>query len=62
MPVYIKIGGFALWSKNGSKNCEKKGPKRGKFKRSLKLIKISTKQVKKKWILDKKLSPVIKNK
>ena len=47
MHVYIKIGHITLLSKNGAKNCEKKGSKRGKFKISLKLIKISTKQDKK---------------
>jgi hypothetical protein len=43
MHVYIKIGAIILLLKNGSKNCEKKGPKRGKFNRPLKLTKISTK-------------------
>ena len=62
MHVYIKIGGIILLSKNGSKNCEKKVPKRGKSKRSIKPAKIGTKQDKKKWIFNKKLSSVNKNK
>jgi hypothetical protein len=43
MHVYIKIEDIVLLSKNGSKNYEKKEPKRGKFNRPLKLTKISTK-------------------
>jgi hypothetical protein len=48
-----------LLSKYWSKNHEKKGPKRIKFKRSIKLIKMNTKQANKKWIINKKLSSVI---
>jgi hypothetical protein len=62
MHVYIKTGGITLLSINESKNCEKKGPKRDKFKRPLKLTKIGTKQAKKKLIFSKKLSLVNKNK
>ncbi len=40
---YVKIGGTTMLSRNGSKNCEKKGPKRDKFKRSIKVTKMSIK-------------------
>jgi hypothetical protein len=42
MHVYIKIGDITLLSKNRSKNCEKKGSKRSKFNKPIKLTKIST--------------------
>ena len=51
-----------MLSKNWSKNYQKKGSKRGRFKRSRKLKKISTKQDNKKLIFNKKLSSVNKNK
>ncbi len=48
MNGYMKIGGITVLSKKGSKNWQKKGAKRGKFKGSVKLTKMSTKQIKKK--------------
>ncbi len=48
MHVYIKIEDVTLLSKNGSKNCEKKVPKKRQVQEIIKINKKSTKQAKKK--------------